>query len=200
MLHIKWIRDNSGAFDRGLQRRGEPAIGQRILELDAQRRAAQTRLQEIQRRRNEASKLIGKAKAAGENSAGLIAEVADLKRRRQVFEDNERQVSAALDDLLAGVPNLLADDVPDGPDEAANVELRTVGDKPQLDFSPKQHFEIGERLGHMDFELAGKLSKARTPWRRSHRTHCWTSWRLKASWRLDWRRCRWSGEGQTPFG
>jgi seryl-tRNA synthetase len=163
MHDLKWIRENPDAFDAGLKRRGTEALSARILEMDAERRAAQTALQEHQTRRNEASKLIGKAMGSGdeETANALKAEVSELKDKLKADEDREREVGNALDDLLAGVPNLPAEDVPDGDDEDANVEIRKVGDVPVMDFEPKQHFEIGEALGQMDFEAAARMSGAR---------------------------------------
>jgi seryl-tRNA synthetase len=161
MFDIRWIRDHPEAFDRGLVRRGEPAMAKAVLDLDGRRRSAQKALQEIQTRRNEASKRIGQAKAKGEDAAGLIAEVARLKDELRQSEEADRALAGELDDMLSGVPNLLADDVPDGADETANVEIRRHGAPPAFDFPPQQHFEIGEALGLMDFERAAKLSGAR---------------------------------------
>jgi len=131
--------------------------------LDAERRTAQTSLQEHQTRRNEASKLIGKAKGTGDEDTAnaLMAEVAELKDKLKADEDREREVGKALDDILSSTPNLPAADVPDGDDEDANIEIRRVGEPPELGFEPKQHFEIGEALGQMDFEAAARMSGAR---------------------------------------
>jgi seryl-tRNA synthetase len=131
-----------------------------ILELDARRRAAQTILQEIQARRNEASKEIGKAKREGRDADALMAEVAGLKDRIQQTEEEERATGATLDGFLVSLPNLPADDVPDGPDETANVELRRVGELPRID-KALEHFDLGEKLGMMDFTAGAKLSGAR---------------------------------------
>ena len=163
MFDLKWIRDNPDAFDAGLKRRNAEPLSSKILELDAERRAAQTSLQEHQTRRNEASKLIGKAKGSGdeETANALMAEVAELKDKLKADEDREREVGKALDDILSSTPNLPAADVPDGDDEDANIEIRRVGEPPELGFEPKQHFEIGEALGQMDFEAAARMSGAR---------------------------------------
>jgi seryl-tRNA synthetase len=120
-------------------------------------------LQEQQARRNAASKEIGKAKQAKDEAEAkrLMDEVAGLKATIQDGEDKEREQDKALHDLLAGIPNMPADDVPVGPDESANVELRKVGEPPKFSFTPKEHFEIGEALGLMDFETAAKLSGSR---------------------------------------
>jgi seryl-tRNA synthetase len=161
MFDLKWIRECPAAFDEGLQRRGLEPLSAKVLALDAERREAVGALQELQTRRNEASKAIGEAKRKGEDAEALMAEVAALKDRMAEAEARERQLGADLDELLAGLPNTPAPDVPDGPDESANRLEREVGDKPAFDFEAKQHFELGEALGLMDFEAATKLSGAR---------------------------------------
>ncbi|UEM18768.1 serine--tRNA ligase [Skermanella mucosa] len=160
MHDLRLIRDNPEAFDRGLARRGLSPMSGEILDLDASRRAAQTALQEMQARRNEASKEIGKAKREGRGAQDLMAEVAGLKEGIQQTEEQERETGAALETLLASLPNIPADDVPDGPDESGNVELRRVGEPPRLDHA-LEHFELGEKLGLMDFAAGAKLSGAR---------------------------------------
>ena len=166
MLDIRWIRDNQDAFVKGLTDRGvdDPqATLNRILSLDEQRRTTIQQLQEAQAARNAASKEIGKAKAAKDETKAdaLKEEVARLKTVIQAGEANEREVDKAFGDLLATIPNMPAADVPVGLDESANKELRKVGTPPKFDFQPKQHFELGEALGLMDFETAAKLSGAR---------------------------------------
>ena len=166
MLDVKWIRDNQDAFVKGLSDRGfgDPkATLTQILTLDEQRRETIQALQELQATRNAASKDIGKAKQAKDETEAkrLMDEVAGLKAAIQEGEDKEREQDKALHDLLAGIPNMPADDVPVGPDESANVELRKVGEPPKFSFTPKEHFEIGEALGLMDFETAAKLSGSR---------------------------------------
>jgi seryl-tRNA synthetase len=160
MHDLRLIRDNPEAFDRGLARRGVSPMAGEILELDTRRRAAQTTLQEIQARRNEASKEIGKAKREGRDADVLMAEVAGLKDRIQQTEEEERAAGATLDGFLVSLPNLPADDVPDGPDETANVELRRVGEPPRIN-TALEHFDLGEKLGMMDFTAGAKLSGAR---------------------------------------
>jgi seryl-tRNA synthetase len=161
MFDPKWIRDNPELFDKGLARRGLPPQSAEVLRLDAERRARQTALQEMQQRRNELSKRIGAAKGRGEDASQMMAEVASLKEAMQEAEAAEQEAEAALNRLLESIPNLPAPDVPDGPDETANRELRRVGEPPEFGFPAKQHFEIGEALGLMDFEAAAKLSGAR---------------------------------------
>ncbi|HLI11455.1 MAG TPA: serine--tRNA ligase [Alphaproteobacteria bacterium] len=161
MHDLKWIRENPEAFDRALTSRGLAPVSKSILDLDARRRAAQTEFQELQAKRNELSKQVGEAKRKGGDPAALMAEVAQLKERLAKREDEERAIASELDAALAVIPNLPASDVPVGADEAANQEIRRHGAPPQFAFAPKEHWELGERLGLMDFEAAGKLSGAR---------------------------------------
>jgi len=167
MLDIKAIRDDSSAFVKGLQRRGmteaQGLIGA-LLEQDKALRELLVRLQEGQARRNEASKLIGQAKAKKDEAqaASLMAEVAGLKESIQQGEARQRELEEALKNALAVIPNIPADDVPDGADESGNVPVaaRAYGKPPGIN-NAKQHFEIGEALGQMDFERAAKVSGAR---------------------------------------
>ncbi len=163
MFDIKWIRDNPEAFDAGLKKRGLAPLSAELIALDEQRRAHVTKLQEAQARRNAASKDIGKAKAAKDDAkaAELMAEVAALKDTLAKGEEAERELDGKLRDALSVIPNLPLDDVPLGKDEKDNVEVRKVGAPPKFDFAPKQHFEIGEALGLMDFATAAKISGAR---------------------------------------
>ncbi len=160
MFDIKWIRDNSEAFDAGLKSRGLEPLAAKLLALDDARRQHVTKLQDAQSRRNAASKEIGKAKGAKDEAlaAKLMAEVAELKEVIQSGEEEERQLTKAVDDALAVIPNLPREDVPVGRDEKDNKEVRRVGEPGKFDFAPKQHFEIGEALGLMDFETATKVS------------------------------------------
>jgi seryl-tRNA synthetase len=175
VFDIKWIRDNPEAFDAGLRKRGikhtaNPQTGDvlfasQLLELDEARRKVVTRLQEAQQRRNAASKEIGKAKASKDEAkaAALMAEVNALKDTLAKGEEEQRAADKALNDALSVIPNTPREDVPEGKDEHGNVEQRKVGTPPKLAGvnKPLQHFEIGERLGLMDFETAAKLSGAR---------------------------------------
>ena len=167
MHDIKAIRDDSRAFVRGLTRRGmadAQAIADSLLAKDRDLRDLLVKLQTDQARRNEASKLIGQAKAKKDEAqaASLMAEVAGLKESIQQGEASQRELEDALKQALAVIPNLPADDVPDGADETANVPVaaRAFGKVPGIN-APKQHFEIGEALGQMDFERAAKVSGAR---------------------------------------
>ncbi len=163
MHDIKWIRENPAAFDRGLGRRGLAPAAERLLAVDERRRALIQKLEAAQARRNSASKEIGQAKAKKDEATAnaLMAEVADLKNAIPAMESEEKAVSGDLDTALAEIPNLPLDEVPDGEDADDNVEHHRFGAKSNYAFAPKQHFELGEALGQMDFETAAKLSGAR---------------------------------------
>ncbi len=163
MFDLKLIREDPQAFDAGLARRGHEPIAGRLLALDKVRREKVALLQDAQSKRNDASKQIGAAKASGDEdrAQSLIAEVADLKSAIQDGEEEERRLDEELATILSQIPNLPLDGVPVGEDEADNVETGRHGTVPAFDFEPKQHFEIGEDLGMMDFETAAKLSGAR---------------------------------------
>jgi seryl-tRNA synthetase len=161
MHDLKFIRDESEAFDRGLARRGRVPCAAGIVALDTARRSAQTALQELQSRRNDASRRIGQARSRGDSADALMAEVAAAKDRIAELESEDRRLAEELDAMLSSLPNLPAADVPDGLDEHGNVELRRWGTPRDFDFAPKQHFDLGEALGLMDFERAAKLSGSR---------------------------------------
>ncbi|MGJ8529654.1 serine--tRNA ligase [Maritalea sp.] len=163
MFDVKWIRANPEAFDKSLQRRGVQPQSANVIALDDARKATVLQLNEWQGTRNASSKQIGQAKAQGdeEKAQALLKEVADLKGKVQAGEETERQQTAELNELLAGLPNLLHDDVPDGADENDNVELRKFSEPRQFNFAPKEHYELGEQLGQMDFEIAAKIAGSR---------------------------------------
>ncbi len=163
MFDIRWIREHPEEFDRGMARRGLQPQAARLIALDEERRKILTELQELQNRRNALSKQIGQAMARGEKERAeeLKREVAAMKARIQELEDMAREKEAELRAALAALPNIPRDEVPDGEDESANVEVRREGEPPQFDFTPKQHFELGEALGMMDFERAAKISGSR---------------------------------------
>ncbi|MCF8480797.1 MAG: serine--tRNA ligase [Rhodospirillum sp.] len=161
MHDLKAIRENPDAFDRGLSRRGLPPRAAEILALDGNRRSNQTELNEMQARRNEVSKQIGGVKKAGGDARPLMDEVAGLKTRMAELDCQSKVVEEDLNALLMGLPNTVDDETPDGPDEDANVEIRRWGTPRTFDFDPKQHFDIGEALGEMDFEAGVRLSGAR---------------------------------------
>lgn len=163
MHDIKLIRDNPDDFDKGRLRRGLDPLSKELLRLDDIRRAAILELQKAQERRNAASKEIGIALKAGEGlrADALKAEVAEIKEKWESLEQSERESIAILDDLLASLPNTPSNETPDGKDEQDNLEILKWGVIPSFDFKPKEHFEIGESLGLMDFAIAAKLSGAR---------------------------------------
>lgn len=162
MHDLRYIRENPEAFDATLRRRGAEAVSATILSLDEKRRALQTEMQAAQARRNEASKAIGAAMGKGDaaTAEALKAEVAMLKDAAPQMEEQEREAGAALDTLLAGLPNLPADDAPDGSDESDNVEIARWGDQRNFDFVPKDHADLGPPLG-LDFETGVAISGAR---------------------------------------
>ncbi len=163
MFDIKFIRDNPDAFDAALARRGVEPKAAQALELDERRKAVLTQTQVAQTKRNEASKQIGKAKASGDEAlaAKVIADVASLKEVVQKGEEEARIIEQELHEFMSWIPNLPAEDVPDGKDEDDNVEIRQHGQKRELNFAPAEHFDIGEGLGLMDFEAAARMSGAR---------------------------------------
>jgi len=161
MFDIKWIRDNPEAFDAGMTRRGLDGQSAAILSADAERRKVQTEAQEVQAERNKIAKQIGALKAKGEDASAVIEEVAQSKQRQAELEEQSKVLSDKVDEMLSVLPNIPHDDVPEGESEDDNQELRKWGEIPGFDFEPKQHFEIGEDLGLMDFETAAKISGSR---------------------------------------
>src|SRR6266478_9982292 len=163
MHDIKWIREHPDDFDRALARRGLPGEAKRLIEMDERRRIAIQRAETALARRNLASKEIGAAKRSNEEAAAqaLLAEVARLKAEIPALETASKKISTELEDALAQIPNLPLSDVPDGKDPGDNVEHHHFGAVRDYGFMPKQHFELGEALGQMDFETAAKLSGAR---------------------------------------
>lgn len=165
MHDIRFIRDNAAAFDAALARRGLAPLSAELIGLDDARRAAVSASQVAQERRNAASKEVGQAmkdKDAARAEA-LKAEVATIKARLPQLEQAERDAAAALERRLSEIPNLPAADVPDGVDENDNVEIRRWGAPPSFPegFQPKEHFDLGEALGLLDFEAATRISGAR---------------------------------------
>jgi seryl-tRNA synthetase len=162
MHDIRLIRDDPEGFDAILARRGLGPVSAGILALDEERRALTTKLQEMQSRRNEASKAIGMAMGQGdkEKAEALKAEVAELKQTMPALEENERELGTKLQDALLVLPNLLDPSVPDGESEDDNQYLREWGEKPSFDFDPQEHADIAPALG-MDFETGAKISGAR---------------------------------------
>jgi seryl-tRNA synthetase len=163
MLDIKWIRDNPAALDAALAKRGASPLAQALIDLDEKRRSVIQTAQDMQARRNAASKEIGAAMAAKNTDLAekLKAEVSAIKDRLPAAEEEERQVTAELNDALARLPNIPFEDVPVGADEAGNVEKHRWGNRPAWNHKALEHYEIGEALGYMDFEAAAKIAGSR---------------------------------------
>lgn len=166
MHNIKAIRENPQAFDEGMKRRGLGAISDEILKRDKEVRGEKTALQDLQQLSNEWAKKIGTLKASGEDASEAIAKSKELKAKLQEMKnkmDNESEdvPTELVDELLYSLPNIPAEDVPFGKSEDDNVEIRIWGEKPEFNFLPKEHFELGENLGLMDFETATKISGSR---------------------------------------
>ena len=168
MFDIKAIRENAQHYDKGWARRGMEPQSAALLGVDTELRAKQTELQECQSKRNDASKAIGMAKSKGEDASDAIREVGELKDKMAFLEEEVRTLSENLTATLSKIDNIPDPEVPDGKSEEDNVEIRKWGDIPSFDFEPKQHFDIGEDLGQMDFEGAAKMSGARFVILRSH--------------------------------
>jgi seryl-tRNA synthetase len=162
MFDIKFIRDNPDAFDAGLARRNVTPQARALIALDAEARKLTESLNELQARRNAASKEIGAAKAKGDDALfnNLRAEVDAIKAQMPAAEAEQKKKLDAIHEILSGLPNLPADEVPDGDDEAANVEDHRWGEPRKIN-SAKEHFDLGEDLGQMDFETAAKMSGSR---------------------------------------
>ena len=163
MFDPKWVRDHPELLDRGLKRRGQEPTSARLLALDEKRRAVIAKLQVLQERRNAASKEVGEAKAKKNETRAnaLIVEVGKIKEEMPKLEEEQRAAEDELNNALAELPNIPADDVPDGIDASSNKERHKHGTPKKYSFKPKQHFDLGEALGLMDFETAAKLSGAR---------------------------------------
>ncbi|MFC7735651.1 serine--tRNA ligase [Roseomonas sp. GCM10028921] len=161
MHDIRAVRADPAAFDAALARRGLAPVSAELLSLDASRRAAQTTAQEAQARRNALAKEIGQGKRGGADTTALEAEATGLRARMEGLDAEARRAEEAQARILEALPNLLDADVPEGADESANVVLHQHGEIPVLPFAPKQHFELGEALGGMDFGVAAKLAGSR---------------------------------------
>ena len=163
MHDIRAIRDNPEAFDAALARRGEAAMSQAVLSLDAARRAKITAAETAKAEQNKASKEVGAAKAKGDEAEfeRLRALVSDKKAEVAAMNAEAQELDAQLTDMLARIPNSPADDVPQGANEDDNVEVKVWGDKPSFDFTPVEHYEIASVKPGMDFETASKTSGAR---------------------------------------
>jgi seryl-tRNA synthetase len=161
MHDLRWIRENPDAFDRGLERRGLPPCAEQVLALDREWRALETAAQEAQAARNRLSREIGAAKSRGEPIDEIMRQVEGSKQTEAATAGKTAELRQQIDALLASLPNLPAEEVPDGPDETANKEIRRIGEPPRFNFDPLPHEAIGEKLGLMDFSRAAKLSGSR---------------------------------------
>jgi seryl-tRNA synthetase len=161
MHDLRWIRENPTEFDRGLERRGLPPRAAEILALDREWRALETEAQEAQATRNRLSREIGALKSRGEPIDDILRQIEGRKEAEAATAARAAELRNEIDDLRATLPNLPAEDVPDGLDETANRELRRIGEPPRFNFDPLPHEAIGEKLGLMDFPSAAKLSGSR---------------------------------------
>lgn len=162
MHDLRAIKDNPEAFDEAMKRRGAEYRAADILSLDEKRVATVKAMNDAQAEQKQVSKKIGAAKASGDEAAAqaVMAEVGVLKQKVKDLEEQERQLAAELHDALLPIPNILDTDVPEGADESDNVEVRAWGEPRQID-GAKEHFDLGEALGMMDFEAAAKISGSR---------------------------------------
>ena len=161
MHDIRAIRAEPAAFDAAMTRRRLPPVADRLIAMDAERRSAQTAVQEKQARRNALAKQVGEGKRKGNDTAALEAEATTLRGEMEALESRAGTLDGDIKSLLEQLPNMLDADVPDGSDESANVVLKQVGEPRDLGFQPRQHFELGEALGLMQFEQASKIAGAR---------------------------------------
>ena len=161
MHDIRRIREDGDGFDREMRRRGLGDVADEILEADRRWRECVSTAQALRQQRNDASREIGRRKREGEDADELIGQVARIRSEAQRLEETAHGLEAGLRDLLAGLPNSLAREVPDGRDETENLEIRRCGELPAFDFLPKDHVAIGAGLGLMDFGRAARLSGAR---------------------------------------
>jgi len=161
MLDIKELRNDPEGIAKKLARRGFKLDTKAFEKLEDQRKKIQVKTQELQAKRNDNSKKIGQLKAKGEDTTTLMNEVnelsVDLKRNEEELNDLQEQLNA----LLLSIPNILDDSVPDGLSEKDAEEIRKWGEPKKFDFKPKDHVELGEQLGEMDFETASKITGAR---------------------------------------
>lgn len=161
MLDIKRIRENPDLLDKALKNRNKKPCSAVLLKIDSKRREVMSRLQALQARKNELAEIIGKAKQTGEKVSELEKEASEVKVQLHELSENAEEFNKQLDEMLASIPNIPMNDVPVGPDESANECIRKVGEPPKFNFKPKSHYEIGEKLGMLDFQTASKISGSR---------------------------------------
>ncbi len=161
MHDIRTLRTDPSGFDAALARRGMPPVADRLLQIDIERRGALTVVQDKQSRRNALAKQVGQGRRIGVNTAAMEAEATALRDEMSALEQRADALDQAIRHELEALPNMLDPGVPDGADEAANVIVKQVGQPQRFDFAPKEHFELGEALGLMDFERAARMSGSR---------------------------------------
>ena len=161
MFDLKWIRENPDLFDNGLKRRGLSPVSKDLLQIEEEKRLLQSQIQEVNESRNTIARTLGEKKKLGEDISSHAQEGTRLKNLLPELEEKERLLSQKLNDILAPLPNLPLNDIPDGLDETGNVEIKQWGTPHTFSFTPKEHFELGESLGLMDFEQASYLSGSR---------------------------------------
>jgi seryl-tRNA synthetase len=161
MLDPKYLRSEMDTVVAGLKRRGFEFDVEQWEALEAERKTVQTRTQELQAKRNSVSKEIGKAKAKGEDTSGIMAQVASLGDELKQAESELDRLQQELSDIALGMPNLPHDSVPDGLSEDANVEVRRWGEPKSFSFDVKDHVDLGEGFGGLDFETAAKITGSR---------------------------------------
>ena len=161
MLDIVFIRANPGALDTALKNRNKEPIEKELLFLDEKYRLAQTKLQKTLEERNAISAEFGKAKSKGEDVSSLQSRIELLKIEMSDLTEDVNVAKAEFFDLLSSIPNMPSSECPIGKDEASNVEVRKIGTPPVFDFKPLEHYEIGEKLGLMNFDRASKIAGSR---------------------------------------
>ena len=161
MHDLKWIRENPKEFDQHLQKRGLEPQADQILALDHSHRTCTTETQTLQQKRNDVAKQMGMLRGKGEDTTALVEEGTVIKKRLAELEEEERTLKEKVQNLLASLPNVFKEEVPLGHDENQNMTVRTFGTPKKFDFEPKQHFDLGENLGLMDFEQAARISGSR---------------------------------------
>ncbi len=161
MHDVRALRADPAAFDAAMARRGLPAMADRLMQVDAERRAALAVVQDKQSRRNTLARQIGQDRRAGADTAAMEAEATALRDEMAALEQRADALDGAIRRELESLPNLLDPDVPDGADESANMVVKQVGHLPEFDFPPLEHFQLGEALGLMEFERAARMSGSR---------------------------------------
>ncbi|MFV0321969.1 MAG: serine--tRNA ligase [Alphaproteobacteria bacterium] len=161
MFDIRWIRDNANAFDKGLAMRGLAPLSEELLALDDKRREAMRASESLTAERNALSKQIGIIKREGGNADDILAKVSQSKEQQAALDSETESLNQQLNDMLIVLPNIPLDDVPYGESEDDNIEVKKHGIPTPFDFTPKEHWELGENLKQMDFETAAKLSGSR---------------------------------------